>query len=147
MKSSIFGDITLWSSLKVNLGSGGTCRLHLHGRRISQAKKGGGGLLPASSWFLACLIRLSWRWKRHVSPKHMLNFNGLHSVIWRLVSPFGVATGYGLDGRGVGVRVPVGPRLFSSPRRPDRFWGPPSLLSNGYQGLFPRAWSWPLTSN
>jgi hypothetical protein len=21
--------------------------------------------------------------------------------------------------------------------RPDRFWGPPSLLSNGYQGLFP----------
>jgi hypothetical protein len=25
---------------------------------------------------------------------------------------------------------------FSSPR-PDRFWGPPSLLSNAYQGLFP----------
>jgi hypothetical protein len=32
----------------------------------------------------------------------------------------GIATGYGLDDRGVGVQVPVGSRLFSSPRRPDR---------------------------
>jgi hypothetical protein len=24
--------------------------------------------------------------------------------------------------------------LLSSPRRPDRFWGPHSLLSNGYRG-------------
>jgi hypothetical protein len=36
-----------------------------------------------------------------------------------------IATGCGLDGRGVGVRVPVGARLISSARRPDRFWGPP----------------------
>jgi hypothetical protein len=33
-------------------------------------------------------------------------------------------TGYGLDDRGVGVRVPVGSRIFSSPRGPDRLWGP-----------------------
>jgi hypothetical protein len=30
-----------------------------------------------------------------------------------------------------GVQVPVGARFFSSPRHPDQFWGPPSLLSNG----------------
>jgi hypothetical protein len=53
-------------------------------------------------------------------------------------SSVGIATGYGLDDRGVGVRVPVGSRIFSSPRRPHGVWGPPSLLSNGYWGLFPR---------
>jgi hypothetical protein len=50
----------------------------------------------------------------------------------------GIATGYGLDDRGTGVRVAVDARIFSSPRRPDRFWGPPIILSNGYWGLFPR---------
>jgi hypothetical protein len=25
--------------------------------------------------------------------------------------------------------------IFSSPPHPERFWGPPSLLSNGYQGF------------
>jgi hypothetical protein len=45
-----------------------------------------------------------------------------------------IATGYGLDDRGVGVRVPVWSRIFSSPSRPDRPWGPPSLLSIGYRG-------------
>jgi hypothetical protein len=53
-------------------------------------------------------------------------------------SAVGLATGYGLDGRGVGVRVPVGSRIISSPRRPDRLWGPHSVLSNGYRELFPR---------
>jgi hypothetical protein len=47
-------------------------------------------------------------------------------------SSVGIATGYGLDDREVGVQVQVGERIFISPRRPDRFWGPLSLLSNGY---------------
>jgi hypothetical protein len=52
-------------------------------------------------------------------------------------SSVGIATGYGLDDRGVGVGVPVGSRIFSSPHRPDRLTGPPNLLSNRYRGLFP----------
>jgi hypothetical protein len=60
-----------------------------------------------------------------------------------------IVTGYGLDDRGVGVRFPVGSRIFSSQRRPNRLWSPPSLLSNGYRGFFPGgkeagAWRWPL---
>jgi glutamine synthetase len=34
-------------------------------------------------------------------------------------SVVGIAIAYGLDDRGVGVRVPVGSRIFSS-RRPNR---------------------------
>jgi hypothetical protein len=40
-------------------------------------------------------------------------------LAWNRDSSVGIATGYGLDDRGVGVRVPVGSRIFSSPRRPD----------------------------
>jgi hypothetical protein len=48
----------------------------------------------------------------------------------------GIATGlYGLEDRG---SIPGrGKRFFSSPQRPDRLWGPSSLLSNGYRGLSP----------
>jgi hypothetical protein len=48
----------------------------------------------------------------------------------------GIATGYGLDDRRVRVQVPVGCRIFSSPRHADRLWGPsiqcvPGALSTG----------------
>jgi hypothetical protein len=49
-----------------------------------------------------------------------------------------IATGFGLDDRVFGIRVPVRSRIFSSPRRPDLLWGSPSFLFNGYRGLFPR---------
>jgi hypothetical protein len=52
-------------------------------------------------------------------------------------SSVGIAIDYGLDDRGVGVPVPVGSRIFSFPRRPNRLWGPSSFLSTGYRGLFP----------
>jgi hypothetical protein len=48
----------------------------------------------------------------------------------------GIAIGYGLDGPG---SIPDrGKRFFFSTQHPDRLWCPPSLLSNGYWGLFPR---------
>jgi hypothetical protein len=50
-----------------------------------------------------------------------------------------IATGYGLEG--VEIRVPVGSRIFSFPRHPDRLWGPFNLLSNEYRGLFFRVQS------
>jgi hypothetical protein len=34
-----------------------------------------------------------------------------------------------------GVRLPTGAKPFSSPKRPDRFSGPPSLLYNGCMGV------------
>jgi hypothetical protein len=52
-----------------------------------------------------------------------------------------------------GVQFPTEvKRFFSSPECPDWLWGPPSLLFNGYSGLFfpggkaAVAWSWPLSS-
>jgi hypothetical protein len=50
----------------------------------------------------------------------------------------GTAAGCGVGGRGVGIQVPVGARFFSASRHPDRFRGPLSLISNGFQGYFSR---------
>jgi hypothetical protein len=55
-----------------------------------------------------------------------------------IYSIVGIAMGYGLDDRGVGVRVLVESRIFTSPCCPDRLWGPPSLLLSGYQASFLR---------
>jgi hypothetical protein len=70
--------------------------------------------------------------------------------IWSRDNVIGIAIGYGLDDWGVGVRVPVGSKIFLSACRPGRFWVPLNLLSNGYRGLSPwfkaaGAWSWLLT--
>jgi hypothetical protein len=51
-------------------------------------------------------------------------------------SVVGILTNYRLDDQEVRVRVPVGSRIFSSPRRPDQLRGPPNLLSNGCHGAF-----------
>jgi hypothetical protein len=58
-------------------------------------------------------------------------------TIFCVVMEAGIATGYGLDNRGIGVRVTVGSRIFSSPRRPDRLWDPTASYPRGTGGSFP----------
>jgi hypothetical protein len=66
-------------------------------------------------------------------------------------SVVGVATGYGLDDRGVGVRVLVRPRIFSLVVQTGSGAHPASYLI-GTGGSFPGGkvagpWSWPLISS
>jgi hypothetical protein len=68
----------------------------------------------------------------------LIKHSSAHSLGKSWDSAVSIANGYGLDDRGVGVWVPVGSRIFTSPCRPDQLRGTPSLLSNEYQGLFPR---------
>jgi hypothetical protein len=80
------------------------------------------------------LFSKSDRWKNY----NLCNWNFILIIfIQSRDSAVDIAIGYGLDGRGVGDRVQVGSRILSFPHRPERFWGPLSLLSNGYKGLFP----------
>jgi hypothetical protein len=69
------------------------------------------------------------------------------SLIW---SPFGIVLGYGPDDRSSRVQFLAGGWEFPSPPRPERLWGPPILLLNGYQGLFPwrqNVWGVKLTTH
>jgi hypothetical protein len=50
-----------------------------------------------------------------------------------------IVSGYGLNDRAIEVRSPAEAKgFFLYPLCPDRLWGPPSLLYNGYRGSFPR---------
>jgi hypothetical protein len=81
MKSSVFWDITPCGPLKVNRHFGGTFRLHLHGRRISQARN-----QHESKWQAERILR-PWR-RQHVPPKRRLTFNRLHGVISQKIAHF-----------------------------------------------------------
>jgi hypothetical protein len=64
----------------------------LHNHRYENIKVcwrfGGTCLLPAWRWFLAWLIIWLWRWRRHISPKRRLSFNGIHSVISKKIEVY-----------------------------------------------------------
>jgi hypothetical protein len=67
-------------------------------------------------------------------------------------SAVGIATGYGLDGRGVGVRVPVGAWFFPLHVIQTVLGAHPASYPTGTGGSFPwgkavGAWSWRFTSN
>jgi hypothetical protein len=63
-----------------------------------------------------------------------------HNVLY--VVSYCVAQTYCQDGVATGCTIqgshPVrGKRSIPSPETPDQFWGPPTLLFNGYRGSFP----------
>ena len=60
------------------------------------------------------------------------NFSATHQHKTARDISVGIATGFGLDGPGIESRW--GGEIFRT--RPDRPWGPPSLLYNGYR-VFP----------
>jgi hypothetical protein len=72
--------------------------------------------------------------RANVADKAKVILKILASLI-NTFSVVGIATGYGLNDREVGVRVTVGSSIFSSPRRPDWLWCPPNLYPMG-TGLF-----------
>jgi hypothetical protein len=75
--------------------------------------------------FLPCVRKqVSQAYRTKITVLYILPFMSRGSLV-------GITTGYGLDDRGITVRVPVGSRIFTSPYRPDRLWGPHNLLSNG----------------
>jgi hypothetical protein len=87
-KSCIFWYITSCSPLKVNWRFGGTCRHHLQGRTVSQARNRCGGRWKAKLWFLAWLILRPWNWMRHILPKHRLIFNRLYGAVSQKICSF-----------------------------------------------------------
>jgi hypothetical protein len=52
----------------------------------------------------------------------------------------GTATDYGLDNWGVGVWVPLGSRIFSSPCHPDQLWGSQLCIQWVAGTLSPGGW-------
>jgi hypothetical protein len=72
---AILAPIMPSSTLKVHWLFGGTCRLHLQGQRISQARnqhEAGSKKCSAS--------QRPWRWRWHVPLECLLTFNGLHGI-------------------------------------------------------------------
>jgi hypothetical protein len=141
----------------VNNNNNNKCKFSLlHGydcwsmfwRNVCQIYVRRSNVLIGFSWFstqtqsqsyftTGCLPPISSSWRKAPSDSRPVILFSNWTLAWSRDSVVGIATGYGLDDREVEVRVPVGSRIFSSPCRPDRLWGSPNLLSNGYRRLFP----------
>jgi hypothetical protein len=100
-----------------------------------------GSMAPLRSTYMLEQCCQFCRIHLHVTNKALQTFFGW----WELRGACN--WGYGLDDRGIEFRFSSGARDISPPL-PDRVWGPPSLLSDRYLGLFRQVWAsgWPLTS-
>jgi hypothetical protein len=67
------------------------------------------------------IIWIQWNKIHRISTPKIQVFEAEQNAFRSRDSARSTPTGYGLDGQGVGVRVPLGARFFSFPRRPDRF--------------------------
>ena len=90
---------------------------------------------PEESYRLCCVVvcdlenRKNEEAMTHVGSQR----HSKKKIIMGLDSSVDIATRYRLDNSG--VRIPVGREIFRT--RPDRPWGPPSLLSQMGTGSFP----------
>jgi hypothetical protein len=85
---------------------------------------------------LCVCIRL--KIKQFINSMYIIMSSFLTSNLFNLLNFVGLSFSfldYGLDDRGsFSGGGSDGIICFSSPPRPDRLWGPPSVLSNGYRG-------------
>jgi hypothetical protein len=139
MKNSVFWDVTPCGSCD-NRRFGRTCRFHHQGIRCQ--------LLPCSKLtdyfhtddggktFLRNVCSLNSHATSHPSRRHFSNsisFVTNHYMNRDIsVGIATVATGYGLDDRGIEFRAPARSRIFSSPHSPDGLRGTSSHPLRGY---------------
>jgi hypothetical protein len=66
---------------------------------------------------------IQWPTGRYVPEDGILHIHNVKHFGLISDSAVGIGTGYEMKYRGVGVQVPVGSRIFSSPLRPDQILG------------------------
>jgi hypothetical protein len=75
LKNAVFWDVAAPCGFIINRRFGGTCRLHLQGRRNNASEEN--YRLLATVWQFSSLplFFLPWRWRRHVPPKRRFIIN------------------------------------------------------------------------
>jgi hypothetical protein len=144
MKSTVFWDMTPCSSLEVNRRFGGTSppssrsdkRSNIPAWKqvasvIPKIFPGQGSIIPISGSNGPRILRELHKLHEWFAINQLTDFAQYQNVWTERV---GIVSGCRLDDREIGVLVPVGSRIFTSPCHPDRLWGSPNLLYDGYRG-------------